>query len=335
MQRSSTVDRVAFHHLIVFSCVLCHVLFSRAAHADELPNSDLRINEIQFVGSHNSYKTSFPVIWRTLLGWIDRETAEGLDYAHIPLADQLDLGLRNLEIDIFNDVGSTDFPVGHVQIIDMNSNCVTLADCLTQVRVWSDAHPQHVPIWITFNAKDDKIPGLPAPDLFDEAAFNAMDQVIEEVLGDRLIRPQDVTVPQWPRLEEARGKFLLVLDEGGAKRDLYLQNWPMRPMFATAPVGHPAAAVLVINDPLADGETIRQLVSQGYMVRTRADADTREARANDTRRRDAAFASGAQAVSTDFYAPGNSFGTPYVVELSPPVRCNPVLTDDACRRVSP
>ena len=54
------------------------------------------------------------------------------------------------------------------------------------------------------------------------------------------------------------------------------------------------AAIFVINDPLAEGERIRHLVAQGYLVRTRADADTEEARRNDTWRRDAAaFASGA------------------------------------------
>ena len=319
--------------LIVLALLVGLAAPSTRGYADTLPNPDLRINEIQFVGSHNSYKTSFPVVWRTLLGWLDRKTAEGLDYAHIPLSDQLDRGLRNLEIDIFNDADGTEFRVGHVQLIDMNSNCATLRNCLTQVRTWSNAHPRHVPIWITFNAKDEKISGLPDPDPFDGPAFDAMDQVFEEILGDRLIRPKDVSMPTWPRLDAARGKFLLVLDEGGAKRELYLQTWPERPMFATAPVGHRAAAVLVINDPLADGETIRQLVTQGFMVRTRADADTREARANSTNRRDAAFASGAQMISTDFYMPENGFGTSYIVELEPSVRCNPVLTDAGCRQL--
>ena len=39
-------------------------------------------------------------------------------------------------------------------------------------------------------------------------------------------------------------------------------------------------------------------VKAGFVVRTRADADTVEARTNDTKRRDAALASGAQYVST-------------------------------------
>ena len=42
-------------------------------------------------------------------------------------------------------------------------------------------------------------------------------------------------------------------------------------------------------------------MSQGYIVRTRADADTEEARSGDTGPRDLAISSGAQFVSTDYY----------------------------------
>ena len=42
--------------------------------------------------------------------------------------------------------------------------------------------------------------------------------------------------------------------------------------------------------------------AQGYLVRTRTDDSTREARVNDTRRRDAMIASGAQILSTDYPA---------------------------------
>ena len=58
-------------------------------------------------------------------------------------------------------------------------------------------------------------------------------------------------------------------------------------------------------------------MQSGYVVRTRADGDTKEARANDTGPRDAALASGAQWVSTDYEGPGLAVGftTPYSVEI--------------------
>ena len=95
----------------------------------------------------------------------------------------------------------------------------------------------------------------------------------------------------------ARGKFILALDEGSEKVALYRGNRKSlegRVMFVNAPEDSPAAAYLTLNEALTDTERITADVRQGFLVRTRADADTVEARANDTRRRDAALGSGAQ-----------------------------------------
>ena len=298
-------------------------------------HAEMRINQIQFVGSHNSYKLAMSGFYQTMLGLIDSDAALALDYQHVPLRDQLDLGLRKLELDVFYRPQSQTFPVGHIQVIDMNSHCPTLRACLVQLMQWSDAHPAHTPIWIGFNAKDQQIGWLPDPTPFDARAFAAMDTVLEEMLGPRLIRPVQVKpqgfgAPSWPTFNEAKGKFLLILDEGGPKREMYLENWRQRPMFTTVGPEHAAAAVMVVNDPLQNFERIRVLVRDGYMVRTRADANTLEARVNDTNRLQAAFASGAQAVSTDFYLPSNPFGNDYRVWIDGGERCNPVSGPSEC-----
>ena len=69
------------------------------------------------------------------------------------------------------------------------------------------------------------------------------------------------------------------------------------------------------------------------LVRTRADADTVQARSNDTTMRDAALAGGAQFVSTDYEVPDPRFG-PYVVRIpgGTPARCNPVTAPPTARR---
>jgi len=297
--------------------------------------AELRINQIQFVGSHNSYKQAMSEPYRTLLAWSDEDAAKALEYSHPSLAQQLDLGLRKLELDVFYGPETGEFIVGHIQLIDMNSHCETLRLCLEQLVRWSLAHPSHEPIWISFNAKDQIIDWLPEPVTFDAEALNALDEVLEASLGGMLIRPASVKVtgqsqPIWPLLDDARGKFLLVLDETGLKRDLYLTGWQKRPMFAAVDADHPAAAVLIINDPVAERARIQALVEAGFLVRTRADANTVEARANDTGRRDAAFASGAQAVSTDFYLSRNAFGNDYRVWIEEGVRCNPVSAPKNC-----
>ncbi|MGI8710409.1 MAG: Ca2+-dependent phosphoinositide-specific phospholipase C, partial [Acidimicrobiales bacterium] len=72
----------------------------------------------------------------------------------------------------------------------------------------------------------------------------------------------------------------------------------------------------------------------GYVVRSRADADTKQARDNDTSTRDAALASGAQWVSTDYPVPGLAVGftSPYFAEIpgGTVARCNPVNAPPSC-----
>jgi len=70
------------------------------------------------------------------------------------------------------------------------------------------------------------------------------------------------------------------------------------------------------------------------IVRTRTDANTVEARRRDHAKADAAMASGAQAVSTDYY-PGapDPLATGFVVTLpgKTMARCSPVRVAGGCR----
>lgn len=291
----------------------------------------LRINEIQFVGSHNSYKKPMSPVAAFLLKFIEPKAALTLDYYHIPIADQLDLGMRILELDVFFEPDEPNFSVGHLQLIDMNSHCSPLKLCLEQIRSWSEANPTHVPIWILFNAKDTKISNLPDPAPFTPEAFDLLDQTLVAILGDLLIRPDEID-STWPFLDESLGKFLLILDEGPAKRAIY-NSRSGRPMFTHSDAAEPPS-IKIINDPVAEQAEITRLVRDGHMVRTRADADTIEARNNDVRRKNAAFRSGAQAISTDYYLPATHVGTSYSVTLPVEAICNPVAAQPGCQALS-
>ena len=63
---------------------------------------------------------------------------------------------------------------------------------------WSANNAEHVPIWISFNAKDQKIDGLPDPDVFSDQAFRALDQLIEEAFDGKIIWPRDIDGLNWP-----------------------------------------------------------------------------------------------------------------------------------------
>lgn len=319
----------------------------------QLPLEPLRMNQIQVVGSHNSYKRAMRPEMMEQLRAVDPRTADSLDYDHTPLEEQLDRGLRNLELDVFWDPEGSRYawPQGeepapglrvmHVQNLDDQSHCSTFARCLDVLRTWSEDHPGHVPIAVTMNAKDQVIEreGFARPLPFDEDAWSHLDRVLRRGLAGRLIEPSEVfpdtrgehdaALPIWPTLDAARGRFLFVLDETGPKRASYRSRWHERAMFTNTPPGEPGAAVVILNDPLLRLEIIRQTVRDGYLVRTRADADTVEARQGSTERRDAAFTSGAHWVTTDYDLPAK-FGTGYVVDLpgGGVARCNPVLELD-------
>lgn len=308
-------------------------------------DSHLRMNQLQLIGTHNSYKLALPDDELAAHRAIDAEGADPIDYAHRPLAEQLDRGLRSLELDVYPDpqggryldppgahrrgyaqspwtsdqqqkMQRPGFKVMHLADIDFRSSCLTLQDCLAIVRTWSQAHPRHLPILLTINAKDGRGgTGAVQPLLFDEAAFDALDAEIHTALPDsRLITPDKVQgahptlrdavrADGWPLLGQARGKVFLALDEDPRKVALYRgarRSLEGRAMFVNTDETSPAAAYLTLNDPLGDRTRIARAVAAGYLVRTRADADTREARTGDTRRREAAFRSGAQYVSTDY-----------------------------------
>lgn len=246
------------------------------------------------------------------------------------------------------------FKVLHLQDIDFETTCLTFVDCLREVKAWSDAHRGHLPLMILVEAKDDILPpilefAIPVP--IGVAEFAALDAEIRSVFPpEQLITPDDVrrgrpTLDEavrtlgWPPLGTARGKVLFCLDNAGAKRDAYLAGSPLlegRVLFTNAAPGDPDAAFVKENDPLADPARIPGLVEAGYIVRTRADADTEQARSGDTTQRDAGLASGAQYVSTDYPVPDPDFGTGYVVAIpgGAPGRCNPVNAPAGCRSVA-
>lgn len=323
---------------------------------------DLPINHYQCIGSHNSYKEFIDPQLIKIIDKTDtsRRTTKGLEYHHIGLSEQLNLGLRALEIDIYADekggkyanpkglamagkqanrpydvegvMNEPGFKVLHVQEIDFRSNCLTFKNCLQELKLWSINHPNHEPIYITMNAKDDtiKLPNFTKPEKFTPEVYDQLDNVILSILGkQKLIIPDDIrgnlaTLEEavlkkgWSKMSKSRGKFLFVLDEGKSKTDDYIKNHASlkgRVLFTNSPVGTPEAAFLIMNSAIKDFEKIKENVKKGYIVRTRADADTREARTNDYRSFEAAKASGAQIISTDYYLKSTLFPSDYLVNF--------------------
>jgi hypothetical protein len=335
--------------------------------------NELPINKIQVIGSHNSYKQSIDPPLFSIIKKSDSSLARHIEYSHISITDQLNLGVLNLEIDIYADskggkyahpkglelektannilpydpsgvMKERGFKVFHIQDLDFRSHCLTFRKCLQDLKKWSEEHNDHYPVFITMNAKDDTIkkPGYSIPEKFTSAVYDQLDSTIIKDLGrENILTPDEVrgnykTLEEavlkgnWPQLKNAKGKFIFILDEKGDKVKSYVKGHTAlnnRVLFVNAKPGSPEAAILIMNDAIKDQQAIQDLVSKGYIVRTRADADTEEARRNDKSRFNAACTSGAQIITTDYYAKSTHFPSEYVISFDDGkyVRENPVV----------
>ncbi|MEO3402518.1 phosphatidylinositol-specific phospholipase C1-like protein [Mucilaginibacter sp. CAU 1740] len=319
---------------------------------------DQKMNHFQVIGSHNSYKQAINPKLFKFLQQRDSVGMSKIDYEHISLSDQLNLGLNALEIDVYADskggkyahpkgldwvpgqppfdtkgvMKEPGFKVFHIEDIDFRSNCATFKLCLQELKKWSDEHPDHNPIYITMNAKDEPAdkPGFTVPEKFTAKTFANLDKEILDNLGKKyLITPDDVRGSyktleaavlhnNWPTLNAAKGKFIFILDEKGEKRATYIARHPSlkgRVLFADAEPGTPEAAIHIMNDAKKDLPLIQKLVKKGYIIRTRADSDTQEARDNDKSSFIAAQKSGAQIISTDYYKKSTHFKSDYVISF--------------------
>jgi predicted alpha-1,2-mannosidase len=343
------------------------------------PPGTIKLNQIQVIGTHNSYHAgiapSESKVWQEKYP----KEYEGLDYKHPPLAQQLDGGVRQIELDVFADakggryahpsgpqmaaaaglpadppfdpdgvMSKPGFKVMHVQDIDYRSNCQPFITCLEDVRAWSHAHPRHIPIFILVETKQGLPKGLKItqPEPFTAATFDALDAEIRSVFpANELITPDDVRGDDdsleeavlnghWPSLDASRGKVVFLMDQHDVG-PVYLEGHPAlrgRVLFTNSDPGNADAAFIERNDGPA-GE-IAELVREGYLIRTRTDADTKEARTNSTERRDAMIASGAQILSTDYPAsePARWDGDFFVALPggAKVARCNPDDSPAAC-----
>jgi len=335
----------------------------------EIPDS-LPINKIQVIGSHNSYKRAIDPALFKVMQEADPNRVKGLAYSHIPILDQLEMGLGNLEIDVYRDEkgGRYAHPKGldmvpnqapydpdgemlkpgykvlHVPDFDFRTDSYTFESLLKKLRNWSKDHPDHYPVFITLETKGggEGRPDITATEMLTVQAFDELDQCIKDNLGrEHLITPDDLrgtyaTLEEaalngnWPTIKAAKGKYLFVLDDSGGKRTTYIEGHPSlkdRILFVNADPGTPEAAVLIRNNP--NLPEMKSLVQQGYLIRTRADSDTKEARANDKSNFEAACNSGAQIITTDYYLKSTFFESDYRVyfEGEKYVRLNPVFNE--------
>ncbi|MBY0586304.1 phosphatidylinositol-specific phospholipase C1-like protein [bacterium] len=301
---------------------LCVLLVS-----DDNEVANLRLNQIQVVGTHNSYhQRPAPAMLASAIRV--NPAAKEWDYSRLPLAQQLDHGIRSFELDMH--LLGNEWLVMHVPVFDPNSSCKTFGDALRQVKAWSDKHPRHVPISFLMECKEE---GFAMSKKFrqpERADIERLEAIIREVFSrEQIITPDDArpkgnasASPRgaWPTLSQAAGKVLFILHETGRNRENYVADHPTlegRLMFVNSDPDAPHAGAIVMDNP---NSNIADRAREGFFIRTRADGRENPSAS----RREKALASGAHILSTDYpageYPSHEAFGFPDEA----PARINPV-----------
>lgn len=339
----------------------------------------VHLNQIQVIGSHNSYNLGFAPSEEKFARTQNPKAYESLEYHHASLKAQLDGGVRQLEIDIVqdpkggrfahpkivdltkqaglpadpdfdpnHDMEKPGFKVIHIPDLNQRSSCLLFTDCLREIRTWSMAHPQHVPLFLLIENKHGRTTSIPnsvEAEPFTTDTFDALDKEISSVFADgEIILPDEVRgryptldaavrAGNWPTLAKSRGKVIFLMDQKNAG-PAYTAGHPVlqgRVLFTNSDPGRPDAAFVEENE--GTPEVIDQIVREGYIVRARADEGTVAARTDDTTRRDALLRSGAQMISTDYPLSEPSKWTGYSVGFANglPARCNIINAPRDCR----
>jgi len=279
-------------------------------------DNTLRLNQIQVWGTHNSYHVAPPA---------GPNLTPERDITQAPLTVQLERqSVRQVELDVHTS-RTGPLAVFHLRG-DEGTTCPTLVHCLRELREWSEGHRGHLPLFVLIEPKHEL--GAPVDGLAIDAEVRSIlrpEQLLtpDDVQGDWASLRQAVQGGGWPLLGSTRNRFVFVFTDTVAARAAYTSNETSlrgRAMFVYADPSSPLGAFASVPDARLESARIAGLLGAGYIVRTRADDSGVEARANDSSRAEAAVASGAQLVSTDYPVPAPSG---YVVPGTP-ARCNPV-----------
>ena len=266
--------------VVVIPICLSGVFFAQTS------NDTLKLNQIQVIGTHNSYHAGIAPNESKL--WQEKyaDAYKGLDYQHKPLPQQFDSGVRQIELDVYADskgglyahpsgpsmvaaaklppdpefdpngvMNKPGFKVMHVQDIDYRSTCQPFVACLKQVQQWSHAHPGHVPVFILVETKQGKPRGelhMTEPEPFTAGTFDSLDAEIRSVFPpSELITPDDVR-GHYETLNEAvlAGNWPTLSSTSG-KIVFLMDQRPVGPVYLA---GHPSLRGRVIFTNAEPGE---------------------------------------------------------------------------------
>ncbi len=277
-----------------------------------------KINEVQYLATHNSYKTGLVPATKFLYhGPLFAIMGDKYDYYFDTFTEQLNQGIRSFELDpnyVKKDDGTYTVECVHSSLLEACSTAVDFQLALTEFKLWMDYNPSHMPLIILLEPKGE--------DSYVADAFKLYDQMISDTFGDKLITPKDFLGDTYadfdafrkdnayPTIGEAQGKIMFLLHDkkyvdNYIKDYNTIKEWKLFPalnysLLEERPDVSKFSCFAISNDA-SDDERIKSLIERGYMVRTRLDEYSKISEEGLEK----GVASGANIMSSD-YPPTNS-----------------------------
>lgn len=314
----------------------------------------LKMNQIQYLSSHNSYrKHTDKKIYKFVRNFADILPYNLMEweYNHVDIYTQLEkFGVRHLEIDIYGDkeggrfynrtgykftardpeshIEALKYPglkVMHIPDLDFETHYHTFIEALKAIKSWSDAYPDHLPVYVMIEAKTQTVGDVlsfldfVAAEPWDEENIASIEKEILQVFSrQQIIAPDDirrgyptlreaVLTEGWLTIGEVRGKVMFMFDGEEISRNYKgnQQSLEGKLIFTDADPSDPDAAYVRMNNPTYPD--IQSLVEQGFMVRSMV-GGVYENRANDYSKFELAKNKGVHFLSTDYYKPDERAG---------------------------
>lgn len=276
-----------------------------------LSDTSVKLNEIRTLHTHNSYKRALPESLYELSAKVfGPDKFKSAMYEHDTPVKQLENGVRGLELDIRWQLNG--FKIFHQPVPDNLSTSPDWEMTLEELRLWSDANPNHVPVTVLVEIKKDNPYWNPLYREMDANKFRQLDETVKIVMGSKAITAAElmgsyptlgamVANNAWPALDTLKGRFIFLLHPDSVYTELYinrdktLKTQMFVPMIANGEVEnfYDFAAFVLSNEPY--DARIKDLVNNNYIVRTMMDSG----QWYNPARKAAALESGAQMLTTD------------------------------------
>ncbi len=247
-----------------------------------------KLTDVSFLASHNSYKQgiSKPSAFFYYLCTLSNK----FSYKWPTLTEQLNLGIRSIELDAEKVIGKDGKPYiecSHKYYFDNLSSSMDIVKGLEEIALWSKYNPDHLPITLMIEIKKKDISA--APCVTEVSDIMELCEKAKQIFGDDLYTPKQMLgkhrdftemreANDYPTLESLRGKVLIYMHamHNGIFQPYYKQD----PTFATLPFfptyhvsdlkEYGKAALFVLCDN-PNSPNMSELLRQNYLVRTRAD----------------------------------------------------------------